>query len=169
MSGDWVELVYQADKDGNRRVVRMVYEICTFQALRDQLRCREIWVVGADKWRNPAQDLPTDFEERRVEHYGKLRKPLDPTEFIDSMREEMRTELEALHAALSKCSWLEITERRQGAIKSSPTKSSRSRRSSSEKPFITRHSDQRAAGVRARITAHQERLRYGGSCRRFRG
>ncbi|WP_159850063.1 hypothetical protein [Nocardia sp. CY41] len=120
MSGDWVELVYQADKDGNRRVVRMVYEICTFQALRDQLRCKEIWVVGADKWRNPAQDLPTDFEERRVEHYGKLRKPLDPTEFIDSMREEMRIELEALYAALPTCSWLEIAERRQGAIKLVP-------------------------------------------------
>jgi TnpA family transposase len=120
ISGDWAELVYQADKTGRRRVVRMVYEICTFQALRDQLRCKEIWVAGADKWRNPAQDLPTDFEERRVEHYGKLRKPLDPTEFIDAVREEMRTELEALNAALPKCSWLEITERKQGAIKLAP-------------------------------------------------
>lgn len=120
MGGDWAELVYQSDKDGHRRVVRMVYEICTFQALRDQLRCKEIWVAGADKWRNPAQDLPTDFEERRVEHYGKLRKPLDPTEFIDAMREEMRTELDALHAALPKCSWLEIAERKRGAIKLAP-------------------------------------------------
>jgi TnpA family transposase len=120
MSGDWAELVHQADKDGHRRVVRMVYEICTFQALRDQLRCKEIWVAGADKWRNPAQDLPTDFEERRVEHYGKLRKPLDPSEFIEAMREEMRTELDALHAALPKASWLEIAERKQGAIKLAP-------------------------------------------------
>ncbi len=120
MSGDWAELVYQGDKDGHRRVVRMVYEIATFQALREQLRWKEIGVVGADKWRNPAQDLPTDFEERRVEHYGKLRKPLDPTEFIDAMCEEMRTELEALHAALPKASWLEIKERKQGAIKLAP-------------------------------------------------
>ena len=120
LSGDWAELVYQTDQRGRRRVVRMVYEICTFQALRDQLRCKEIWVVGADKWRNPAQDLPLDFEERRIEHYGALRKPLDPTEFIDALREEMRTELDALHAALPKCSWLEIAERRQGPIKLTP-------------------------------------------------
>ncbi|WP_433685150.1 hypothetical protein [Nocardia sp. CA-119907] len=60
--------MYQTDKAGNRRVVRMVYEICTFQALRDQLRCKQIWVVGADKWRKPAQDLPADVEERRIEH-----------------------------------------------------------------------------------------------------
>ena len=25
----------------------MVYEVATFQALREQLRCKEIWVVGA--------------------------------------------------------------------------------------------------------------------------
>ncbi|MFF7941490.1 Tn3 family transposase [Nocardia gamkensis] len=120
MSGDWAELVYQADRHKDQRVVRMVYEICTFQALREQLRCKEIWVVGADKWRNPAQDLPADFDERRVEHYGALRKPLDPTEFIDAMREEMRAQLDALHAALPDCSWLEIKERRQGAIKLAP-------------------------------------------------
>ena len=36
------------------------------------------------------------------------------------LREEMRTELDALHAALPKCSWLEIAERRQGPIKLTP-------------------------------------------------
>ena len=120
VSGDWAELVYQTDKRGHRRVVRMVYEICTFQALRDQLRCKEIWVTGAEKWRNPAQDLPIDFEERRIEHYGALRKPLDPSEFVDELREQMRTELDALHAALSGCGWLEIAERSRGAIKLTP-------------------------------------------------
>ncbi len=120
LSGDWQELVYQIDQRGHRRVVRMVYEICTFQLLRDQLRCKEIWLIGADRWRNPAEDLPSDFEERRVEHYGALRKPLDSTEFIDELREEMRTELEALHSALPECTWLEITEHRQGAIRLTP-------------------------------------------------
>ncbi|KKC04333.1 Tn3 family transposase [Mycobacterium nebraskense] len=120
LSGDWAELVYQADKRGRRRVARMLYEICTFQALREQLRCKEIWVEGADKWRNPAQDLPLDFEEHRIEHYRALRKPLDPTAFIDELREEMRTEIDALHAALPDCPWLEIAERRQGAIKLTP-------------------------------------------------
>lgn len=120
VSGDWAELVYQNDQHGARRVVRMVYEIATFQALRDQLRCKEIWVVGAEKWRNPAEDLPTDFEERRIEHYEKLGKPLDATEFIESLQVEMRAELDALHAALPHCPWLEIGERRQGAIKLTP-------------------------------------------------
>jgi hypothetical protein len=61
MGGDWAEVVHRTDKRGRRRVVRMVYEVVAFQALRDQLKCKEIWVVGADKWRNPDEDLRQDF------------------------------------------------------------------------------------------------------------
>lgn len=120
LGGDWEALVYKDDKRRLQRVVRMVYEVCTFQALREQLRCKEIWVVGAEKWRNPAEDLPTDFEVRRIEHYQALRKPLDATEFIDGLREEMRAELEALHTALPRCDWLSISDRATGAIKVTP-------------------------------------------------
>jgi hypothetical protein len=55
----------RAGKAG-RRVVRAVYEICSFQALRERLRCKEIWVVGADRWRNPDEDLTHDFEAHRA-------------------------------------------------------------------------------------------------------
>ena len=60
-----------------------------FQTLRDKLRCKEIWMVGADKWRNPDEDLPVDFEQRRAENYAALRKPLDPKAFTAQMRTEM--------------------------------------------------------------------------------
>lgn len=116
--GDWNELVFTDRAKGPKRVVRGVYEICTFQALRDSLRCKEIWVVGAEKWRNPDEDLPADFEAQRATHYAALRKPLDPTAFIDQLREEMRTELAALDTALPKLPWLEIAERgRNGPIR----------------------------------------------------
>lgn len=70
--GDWRELVYQTDGRGRRRVVRTVYEIRTFEALCVQLRCKGIWVVGADEFRNPDEDLVTDFAEHRTEHYAEL-------------------------------------------------------------------------------------------------
>jgi hypothetical protein len=98
----------------------MVYEVVTFQALREHLRCKEIWITGADWWRNPDQDLPADFEARRAEHYASLRKPLDPAAFITGLREEMRAELDALHDALPRLDWLQIAERREGAIKLTP-------------------------------------------------
>lgn len=88
-TGDWSPLIYRTDTRGRDRVTRMVYEVATFQALREQLRCREIWVVGADSWRDPEQDLPADFDGRREEHYRELRKPLDPGVFIEDLRTEM--------------------------------------------------------------------------------
>lgn len=44
--GQWADLVYRDDARGRRRVVRMVYEVVTFQALREQLRCKEVWGGG---------------------------------------------------------------------------------------------------------------------------
>ncbi|AEW92521.1 transposase Tn3 [Streptantibioticus cattleyicolor NRRL 8057 = DSM 46488] len=92
----------------------MVYEVVAFQALRDQLKCKEIWVVGADKWRNPDEDLPQDFAERREENYRELRKPLDPQVFVDELREQMTVELGMLNDRLPKMGWLEIAERKSG-------------------------------------------------------
>jgi TnpA family transposase len=120
LGGDWDPLVYKTDNRSRRRVVRTVYEVCTFQALRDQLRCKELWVVGADRWRNPAEDLPADFDDRRGEHYRALRKPLDPTEFIAGLQAEMYSELDALHEALPRLAWLAISDRGAGSIRLSP-------------------------------------------------
>ncbi len=82
LGGDWQDVAYRADTRGHPRVVRMVYKVATFQALWEALRCKEIWVVGADRWRNPDEDLPTDFAERREENYRELRQPLDPAVFV---------------------------------------------------------------------------------------
>jgi len=115
-SGDWSDLVYRADTRGRDRVTRMVYEVVTFQALREQLRCKEIWVVGADSWRNPDEDLPVDFEQRRRENYGELRKPLDPSVFIGDLRGEMTAALDELDNAIPDLEWLDVTDRASGAI-----------------------------------------------------
>ena len=120
IAGDWADLVYRPDERGRRRVVRTVYEIATFQALRDGLRCKDIWVVGADRWRNPDEDLPGDFEERRTKHYQALRKPLDAGAFVMQVRDELRGELKALNDALPRLQWLKIEERRSGAIHLTP-------------------------------------------------
>ena len=102
--------MYRMTKNGRQRILRSVYECGVFQTLRDKLRCKEIWVTGADKWRNPDEDLPTDFDANRVENYQKLRKPLAPTKFVAELREEMDAEL----SALPKLDWLQITERKSG-------------------------------------------------------
>ncbi len=98
----------------------MVYEVVAFQALRDQLKCKEIWVVGADEWRNPDEDLPQDFAERGEETTASWRKPMDPQVFIDKLRVQMTTELKLLNDQLPKLGWLDIAERKSGAIRLTP-------------------------------------------------
>jgi hypothetical protein len=56
------------DAKSGERVNRIGYELCVLQALRDRLRCKDIWIDGSDRWRNPDDDLPSDFDENRP-HY----------------------------------------------------------------------------------------------------
>lgn len=119
---DWEDLLVEIDSRGRKRIVRTVYEACVLQALRDRLRCKEIWVVGAHEWRNPDEDLPADFEANRAEHYEMLHKPLDAGAFVAELREELRGGLADLNEALPGLDWLEIGDRKSGAIQLTPLK-----------------------------------------------
>ena len=73
VQGLWREAVVEKDAKGCQRVNRITYEICVLEALRDKLRCKEVWVVGANRYRNPDEDLPVDFEARRAPYYQAFR------------------------------------------------------------------------------------------------
>ncbi len=51
--GLWRDAVVEKDAAGRDRVNRVTYEVAVLEALREQLRCKEIWVVGANRYRNP--------------------------------------------------------------------------------------------------------------------
>ena len=88
----------EAVVDERGRVERIPYELCVLVALRDALRRREIYVEGANRWRNPDDDLPGDFDTTREVHYAAIRQPLDPTAFITALRERMAAALARLDA-----------------------------------------------------------------------
>ncbi len=85
----WQEAVLERDKDCNARVNRMSYEICALQALRERLRCKEVWVRGANRYRNPDEDLPADFDEKRDTYYAALQLTSDAEAFVAQVRREM--------------------------------------------------------------------------------
>lgn len=105
------EMVMEKDDKDQERINRINYEIIALQALRDKLRCKEIWVVGANRYRNPDEDLPTDFEERREENYKALKQPLDAEEFINKIRQAMYDALSKLDSSIPKNEKVKITER----------------------------------------------------------
>ena len=98
--GLWREAVIEKDAQGRQRVNRITYEICVLEALREQLRCKEIWVTGANRYRHPDEDLAADFEAQRTPYYQALNLPLEPDRFIADLQAEMRDALQTLDAGL---------------------------------------------------------------------
>ena len=116
----WKESVFYKDPQGQTRINRITYEICVLKALRDNLRCREIWVVGANRYRNPDEDLPPDFEINKVKYYQELKLPLDPEVFINDLKTEMHNKLAMLDAGLPKNPKVKIVNKSGGWIALSP-------------------------------------------------
>ena len=115
----WMPLVLDDDGDPPR-INRIAYEICVLKALREQLRCREIWVVGSRRYRNPEEDLPQDFEARREAYYSDLGLPLDTKAFTAALREEMDHALAALNEGMPANPRVKILQKKGGWIAVSP-------------------------------------------------
>ncbi|MDQ6773413.1 MAG: Tn3 family transposase [Candidatus Dormibacteraeota bacterium] len=116
----WRELIVERTKDGRERVNRITYELCVLQALREKLRAKEIWVVGADRYRNPDEDLPADFAQQRAQYYAALQLPADVEAFISRLQQAMASELTTLDRGLPKNPAVRILAKGHGWIAVSP-------------------------------------------------
>ncbi len=116
----WRGAVVDQDPQGRPRIDRITYEICVLEALREQLRCKEVWVAGANRYRNPDEDLPADFDAQRAAHYHALGLPLDAGAFIEGLQEEMRGALVQFDQGLPRNPDVRITSKRGGWISLTP-------------------------------------------------
>jgi hypothetical protein len=116
----FMKVVLEKDTKGNPRVNRINYEIAVLQSLRDKLRCKEIWVVGADRYRDPDEDLPLDFEEKRQEYYEALGLSMDVEPIISKLQNELHNKLGQLNQTIPKNPKVSITNHRNGWISVSP-------------------------------------------------
>ena len=116
----WQEILIEADSDEQNRINRINYEICVLQALRERLRCKEIWVEGSNRYRNPEEDLPADFEQQREVYYQALGQPTNVEEFIKPLKQAMDSALKTLNDGLPKNPKVEILQKHKGSIRLSP-------------------------------------------------
>ncbi len=100
VASKWREFVVEEDDDGTSRVNRLNYEVCTLQALREKVRVREIWIEGANRYRDPDDDLPTDFSQKRATYYEALRQPTEADVFIEKLKEDKSLALRSLDGAM---------------------------------------------------------------------
>ena len=118
--GLWRDAIVEKDAEGRLRVNRTTYEICALEALRDRLRCKEVWVVGANRYRNPDDDVPADFESQRTPYYQALNLPLEADRFIADLQAEMRQALHTLDAGLPTNDLVRIGQKRVGWVTVTP-------------------------------------------------
>jgi TnpA family transposase len=100
VAAKWREFVVEKDEKETVKVNRLNYEVCVLQALREKVRVREVWIVGANRYRNPDDDLPTDFSQKRTTYYEALHQPTEADKFIEQIKEDMRKGLLSLDAAM---------------------------------------------------------------------
>jgi TnpA family transposase len=116
----WHDAVFEHDDHGKQKVNRLNYEICVLQAMQGAIRCREIWIEGADRYGNPDKDLPQDFETRRIEYYQQIGQPLDPEIFISKLERELAEELAALNQSIPDNRHVKILKKEGGQIELLP-------------------------------------------------
>ena len=115
----WIPLVIE-DEGDPPAICRSAYEVCTIRALREQLRCREIWVTGSRRYRNPEEDLPPDFDMKKTWYYGMLDIPLDAKAYTTALKAEMGQALQRLDKGLPENPKVNILAKRNGWIEVSP-------------------------------------------------
>ena len=96
VSDDWRNLVREDEQGG--AINRISYEWCVLRALREKVRCKEVWVRGAHRFRNPDEDLPQDFDIRRDDYYTALGQPLKARHFVEELHRKMEMALSTFDA-----------------------------------------------------------------------
>ncbi|WP_373290678.1 Tn3 family transposase, partial [Deinococcus arenae] len=109
---DWQDLVM--DDPETRRVNRVTYEMCVLSTLREKIRCKEVWIQGAGRFRNPDDDLPQDFEQHRATYYQALNQPGEANRFTETIRQRMEEALTALDQAMPSNVAVKIVTTRKG-------------------------------------------------------
>jgi len=113
-------LVIESDVKGSKRLNRIHYEVCVLQALRERLRCKEIWIEDAKRYCNPDHDVPQDFQEKRNDYYNLLDHPMDAETFIANVQRDMRQSLAYLNQTLPQNEKVSLHEKGKKRIRLTP-------------------------------------------------
>ena len=116
----WWDIVVVKNNAGEPKINRINYEICVLRALRKSLRTKEIWVAGADRYRDPAEDLPVDFSANREHYYSMLQVPADAETFISQIKERMHHWLGTLDKNLPENPKVRLREQGKNRIHLTP-------------------------------------------------
>ena len=113
-------LVVESNKKSGKKINHINYEIATLQTLRDKLRYKEIWVVGAKRYRNPEENLPQDFSQKKLEYFSDLNLPISKKEFINPIKKAQKDFLLLLNKNIPLNKKIKLLKKNNGWIQLTP-------------------------------------------------
>jgi TnpA family transposase len=114
------DLVFRVDEKGKKSVDETKYRILFLRSLHKRTKTKEAFVPGANKFRDPDEDLPADFEEKRAQYYSDLELPTSPESLVHRLQAEMVGALKELNETIKTNDNVKITP--TGKIKLTPLK-----------------------------------------------
>jgi TnpA family transposase len=115
----WMNLVVINAGD-IKKINRNNYEIAVLEELRLKLTCKMIWIEGAHRYRNPIDDLPKDFKEKRDHYFQLVGLPLKAKEFTEPRKKELHENLKALNDTILSNKNVKIINKKSVRIKITP-------------------------------------------------
>ncbi len=93
---NWYPMVVQLDK-GVIKVNKYNYELAILEELKHFLSFKAIWIKRSYRYRNPKEDTPKDFEQKKQHYYEELGLPLDAKVFTTKLQNSLSNGLEKLN------------------------------------------------------------------------
>lgn len=92
--------IVEKDTEKGVRYSRTALELCVLSKLEKALKCKEVWVQGAYRFRDPSEDLPADWESRRAADYQRLELPSEGEQFVARLKNQLSKALEKANQAI---------------------------------------------------------------------
>lgn len=93
---NWYPMVVQLNK-GVIKVNKYNYELAILEELKHFLSFKAIWIKRSYQYRNPEEDIPKDFEQKKQHYYEELGLPLDAKEFTTKLQKSLSNYLKKLN------------------------------------------------------------------------
>lgn len=110
------------EEKNHYKINRMHYEAAVLNTLCPQLKCKNIWVENAYRYRSPHDDLPKDFDENQQRYFDLLKLTNNPEQFVEAFKTRLTLHLKELNDNLPTNNKVSlVTKKGENRIKVSPS------------------------------------------------
>jgi TnpA family transposase len=96
----WLPLVGSLAEDEPSPFNVFAFELAIFERIEKELGCKNIWVEGAYRYRNPVKDFPKDFDTNKAYYYKFLDLSEDVEVFIATLRKALESNLKSFNDSI---------------------------------------------------------------------